>query len=137
MKRLIYSVLFVSLFSTSLYAGQGNGGRQGKGLRHVIEQLNLNDEQKDQLKQIRQTSKGQRKILRQAVRAAHEGLDQALETNQSESEIRAAFDALEEKKSAISRFRFEHMMKIRSILTPDQRAEFQRLRPKGKRRRHG
>ena len=135
MKRLFYSLLFVSLCTTSMNALAK--GQHGKGLRHVMEQLDLNDEQKEQLKQVRQSSKGQRKVLKEAVRSAHENLDQALETNKSKSEIRDAFNTLEEKKSAISRFRFDHMMKIRSILTPEQRSEFQRLRPKGKRPRHG
>ena len=131
MKPTILTVLFVTLIPIHLEAGPGGGK---KGIRHVMEQLDLSDQQKEQIKEIRKGAKEQRKILRQAVRNAHQVLDQALESNNDDGTIRSAFSELETKKGAISRFRFEHMMKIRSILTPDQRSEFQRLRPKGKRR---
>lgn len=122
------------------WRGHGRGKRDGQGMRGVraggFRQLNLTEDQKAKMKQIRETFaqsnkplREQRRAKRQELRQASEGgtFNEALAT-QKLTEI-AALDA----KLMSERFKLHQEML--SVLTPEQKTQLEQAKAQRKARR--
>ncbi len=96
----------------------------------MMEQLDLSDQQKQQLTDIRQ--KYQQKIdpKQQQVKTSRQELNQMLASNASDRSIRSKHQEIMQLHEEISNLRLESMLEVRGILTLDQRREFAQLMEK-------
>jgi protein CpxP len=119
-----FALITALLLTTALAHARGGNKQQ---------ELGLNDEQVKQMRTLKEKNHGVGKELQQKAKAAKDDLRQALgNPNASNEELQAKFDTAEQAKSAAHRQRFGHMLQVRAILTPDQRAKFQTLRKQWK-----
>lgn len=103
--------------------GQEPGYGLGRGGDRWISKLNLTPEQQRQIEQIRQSSQGEFERLREQTRQAHEQMRQLMSSNASDSQLRNQHRQLQELNQLRGNLRFEQMLKIRAVLTEEQRRE--------------
>ncbi|NCN42414.1 Spy/CpxP family protein refolding chaperone [bacterium] len=98
---------------------RGQGGGLMKG-------LNLSEEQRASIKELRQKNRSQMQSLMESHRSARKKLLEAQSNSDtSESELQRLFDAASSKRLALEEARFSNMLDIRKILTPEQRIKMQ------------
>lgn len=105
---------------------QGMGGNPemgpGEGDRWLAD-LNLSDAQRQQIKSIREQYQPQMETNRTAVQAAREDLRQLMGSTASDSELRQKHNQLQNLMQQGGTLRFESMLAIRNVLTPEQREQ--------------
>jgi len=104
-------------------SGQRTRGKRGD----MLQQLNLTDAQKKQMSAIRQKYKGQMQTLRGDMRSAQDKLAQLMAGSGSDSAIRAQHQKVEGLRDKLSALRFESMLEMRKVMTPEQRTQFQQM----------
>ncbi|MBC7530902.1 MAG: Spy/CpxP family protein refolding chaperone [Oligoflexus sp.] len=98
----------------------------------VFEKLNLSAEQKAQLKVLREGMQRQVETNKVAVAEARAKLDSVLDGESSDEAIRTAHADLMKHRNELETQQLEHMLKVRALLTPEQRKTFSSSRPRGK-----
>lgn len=109
--------------------GMGPGSRPGRGdnPEQMFEQLNLTPAQLSQIRAIREASRATMQPLREQMRAGHQELRTLMASDASTDEIRQRHSALMTLDQQLRTQRFEVMLQIRDVLTPEQRAELAQL----------
>lgn len=140
---LTQSVLHTSAIAQSTPAtgdtsepARGDRGKRGWGEKWQ-EQLNLNADQKAQIKQIRDQAKSDSQSLRQQMRAAFEKQQSLMAGNASDDQIRQQHREVQALRQQAAERRFDTMLKIRQVLTPEQRTKAAQLMKEHRGRRHG
>jgi len=118
--------LTLSATSISISLAKDFGG----GMKGVFKELNLSPEQKEKLKKLREESKDSRKDERDKMKAEKEAFRNKMGGDASDDDLRKDFAKLQEKRNEMAKSRFDHMLKVRSILTPEQRKKFAELADK-------
>lgn len=91
-------------------------------------ELNLTAEQLQQLEGVsKKMSKEIIKQKRKAMEEAQAALNSALKSEASDEQIRAQFDELQKRQEDFSRTRFEKILKVRSVLTAEQKNKFKTI----------
>lgn len=98
----------------------------------VFEKLNLSADQKAQLKVLREEMQRNVETNKVAVAEARAKLDSVLDGESSDEAIRAAHAELMKQRNELETQQLEHMLKVRALLTPEQRKTFSSSRPRGK-----
>jgi len=93
-----------------------------------LEELNLSPEQQEQLKQIREKNKEGIKKQKQAMKAERRKLQEAFQSDASDATIKAQFNKVQDQRRAFGEARFDQVLEIRKILTPEQRKKFRAMR---------
>jgi len=93
----------------------------------LMQALNLTQEQQQSLQRIRQQSKPQMDQRKQALRQAHQELRQMMQGTASTDEIRAKHQQVQQLRQQMENLRFENMLAMREVLTPEQRTKFAEL----------
>jgi periplasmic protein CpxP/Spy len=75
--------------------------------------------------------------LRQQARTAREKLSTLMTGNASDGELRQQHEQMQRLMQQLSARRFDTMLKVRSILTPEQRAKSAEMKKQHQGRRHG
>lgn len=115
------------LVGGSAFAEYGSGGKPGPDREHHkkwVEELNLTEAQKQQLHEIRESYRDKMSADRQAMRDAKTKLREALQSDASEADLRNQYMTIQALKKDLSTTRFEKILAIRQILTPEQRKKF-------------
>ena len=97
-----------------------------KGLMKKIKELDLSEEQKEKLKAIKErkkASRAEKKANRQKIKAMKEQLQAEFKGTKSSSELRALHKEIKTLHTRLQEERFNTILEIREILTPDQRAQ--------------
>jgi periplasmic protein CpxP/Spy len=115
---------------------RGDRGKRGWGEKWQ-EQLNLSADQKAQIKQIRDQAKSDSQSLRQQMRTAFEKQQSLMAGNASDDQIRQQHREVQALRQQAADRRFDTMLKIRQILTPEQRAKAAQMRKEHRGRHHG
>ena len=89
-----------------------------------IQELNLTPEQTQQIQAIKNQYKDQISQRRQAVRQSQQELVDLMAGTASQTQIRQKYRQLETLKQQVSDLRFDSMLSMREVLTPQQRREF-------------
>lgn len=111
-------------------------GHQGHGMRGMYRQLNLTDAQQDQIFKIRHEQTPAFREQMKKVRAAREELHKLASADRlDEAAVRRAADAQAKAMSDLAVMHAQTHNRVRSVLTPEQRAQFDKLREQ--RRGHG
>lgn len=98
----------------------------------VFEKLNLTPEQKSQMKTLREEMQRNVEKNKVAVAEAKAKFDSVLDGESSDEVIRSAHTELVKQRNELETQQLEHMLKVRALLTPEQRKTFSSLRPRGK-----
>lgn len=125
MRKLIIITLLSSLIVGQAYAfGGGKGGGKKGGFGKILKQLDLTEEQEAKLKTLRKAKKEDRGKNKGEMKELHEKMKAAFINGKNDSEVQALHTQIKAMKMEKMDKRFQHMMDIRSVLTPDQRKKF-------------
>jgi len=107
---------------------EGAEGRECRG-RHkdFLKNLNLNKEQKANVKAIREANKAIVFSKREVVRSARDSLREAMQGDATDEQLRVLFGRVQDAKNDLKKTRLEVMLSIRQVLTPEQRKQFKGL----------
>ncbi len=114
-------VMFATLMGSNAFA---------KHHRGMMKELNLSEEQRKQMKEIRSANRDQMKSLRTQKKELHEKMQNLLKTNGSDSDLKSLHEKLSQTKAQMGKLRFEQMLAIRKILNEDQRKKFHEMKEK-------
>lgn len=106
-------------------------GRGGKG-GQLFEQLNLTDEQKAEIQQIRQEARQNWEGKREEMRTARQKMRDLYASDASADQLRAQREENLSLRQEFGEQRFETKLKVREVLTLEQRQQLVEL--KGQRR---
>lgn len=123
------SIMTLIMIFSSLAYGRSQTAPRAVGMMKILQQLDLTDEQKAKVKELRtkKKDKGQGKANVEEVRKLREELKEKYASDASDSEVRKIHDKIDSLRSSKSDVRFERMMELRSILTVEQRKKLQEL----------
>lgn len=105
--------------------GQGRRRRRRGG--DIMEALNLTEAQKDQLQTIRSEYQPRISEQKETLSDAYETLRDMMTDDASSSEVRRQHQQVQALRQEMSDLRFESMLEMREVLTPEQREEFAEL----------
>ncbi|MEK7354979.1 MAG: Spy/CpxP family protein refolding chaperone, partial [Bdellovibrionota bacterium] len=124
--RTFVRTLSVGFFALTLGVSVGHakgGEHRGGGFRKMTDELNLTVEQKEKAKKIHSEGREGMKAKRDAMKAIHDDLEKAIKGAASDDEVRSKFAALLKAQDEFSKARFEKVIALRAILTPEQRTK--------------
>ncbi len=101
----------------------GQRGPRGAQGDRFIEELNLTDEQVSQLQAIKDANRDAMQDLGDRIATAHDTLRDMMAGDATEAELRAQHEIVQDLHQEAGDQKFETMLAIRAILTPEQRAE--------------
>jgi Spy/CpxP family protein refolding chaperone len=127
---LITILLGLSVISQPLMAKPGKGH-----FKKMMKKLELTAEQKEKMKVLRKNNPDM-KAKRAEMREVRKKFKEALSSDASKGELTKLHNELQSKKTEIAKIRFEKMLSIREILTPEQRKIFQEMRQKRGKKKH-
>lgn len=102
------------------------GGR-GRGMERIMQQLNLTPEQSEQIKAIKEQSKTQTQALMQQMQTSREEMRSLLASDSSPEQLREQHQTVQNLHQELSTNRFETMLEMREVLTPEQRTQMVEL----------
>jgi Spy/CpxP family protein refolding chaperone len=101
----------------------------GAFIEENAEALGLDDETLGAIRKIVENSKGRGEQLHSELRELHKGMKALLaQDTPDESAVMKQVDAIGAAEVEMHKYRLDTMLKIRSLLTPEQREEMTRLR---------
>lgn len=111
--------------------------RPGGAVGDPIRQLNLTPEQREQIRSIRQETTSERAAINQRVREANRALETALDSdNPDETAVEQKMRDLAAAQADAMRMRISTEVKIRRVLTVEQRTTLRSLRQQARERQH-
>lgn len=134
MKKLIIRSLpllligFMALGTALADTGKDSTGKGGHERGQWLQELNLSPEQQQQLEAIKEKYHEEMKKQKKAMKAARQSLQEALKGDASDESLRAQFNKLQAQRAEFAKLRFEKILAIRAILTPEQRKKFEGMR---------
>ena len=112
------------------------GGHSGP-LEQITEELDLDAETREAVQGIIDETHKEAEALHSEVREAKEKLHKLLAQDEpDEAAVMAHVESLGELETQAHKFRIGTILRIRSLLTPEQRSELTQMREEGKRRVH-
>jgi protein CpxP len=137
MKKIITAVAVAAL-GVTLAVAAPHGGKEGHGRgRHgghhgefgerMAEKLNLSDAQKQQIKDIRQSSKEQNKAFFESFHATMKQFHEAKKADDT-AKVESLRGTMEAQRTQMQAIRKAERDRILAILTPDQRAKFEAMK---------
>ncbi|OFZ28292.1 MAG: hypothetical protein A2622_04105 [Bdellovibrionales bacterium RIFCSPHIGHO2_01_FULL_40_29] len=100
---------------------QRPGFGEGKFIEHMTKKMDLTPEQQEKIKALPGDDSDAMKAKRESMRAAQEDLEQAMKGAASDDEVRVKFANLEKLQAEFAKARFDKILAIRAILTPEQK----------------
>lgn len=122
---------------SQFFAQRRGGDRQGaeREAEKLMEQLNLSDTQVQQLNAVRSKYHPQIQQLRQQMKTTGQAFRQMMDGTASASALRTKHQDMMNLRQTMANLRFESMLEMREILTPEQRKEFVQLMQQNRRNR--
>jgi periplasmic protein CpxP/Spy len=127
MKKTIAAVAVFALGASLAIAGEnwkgGHEGHRGGFSEKMATKLNLSDAQKAQIKDMEKTFRDQNKAFFESAKATREQFKAAKQANDT-AKMDSLRPTMDSQKAQMKQLRDAQREKIRTILTPDQRAQF-------------
>lgn len=113
-------------FSANYHSVIAQNKRFNRGERReqLMENLNLSNEQTQKIENIRSKYQPQMENLEEQIVAERETLSDMLKRNDSESRLRSQHQKITSLNQKMQNLRFESMLEMRAVLTPQQRQEW-------------
>lgn len=93
----------------------------GEGIKKLTEKLDLTDEQSTQIEAIHEKYSQQNQQSRQELQQAREKMRSLLTSNATPNQLRQQHQEMQDLRQQLGNSRFESMLEVREILTPEQR----------------
>ena len=122
MKTITYILSVFILFS--FQNSQAMGYKKGKGKDKMFKALNLTKEQKAKKEALFKEYEEKMKPLFAKEVAVQDKLKKAFENEATDAELTKLHDEFHGMRLEFSKIKFERKMKIRAMLTPEQRKTF-------------
>ncbi|WP_052456690.1 Spy/CpxP family protein refolding chaperone [Leptolyngbya iicbica] len=108
--------------------GMGEGPGSGEGPRgdrteRLIETLDLSEDQVTQIRAIREGDREEMQALHANLRNEREAMHTLMSGTASDEELRAQHEEIQTLHREVADLRFENMLAVRNVLTPEQRTE--------------
>ncbi len=113
------------LAHNNFHQGKRRGGYGG--MKKVLEQLNLTPEQSQQIEAIHERFHSDNETLYQEMRTNHQEMRSLLASDASEEQLRQQHQNIQGLRQQLGNNRFETMLQVREILTPEQRTQMAEL----------
>jgi protein CpxP len=141
LKKTLTAVAAMALTATLAFAAPPEGRHGGKHGRHgfggkLAEKLNLTDAQKEQIKSIRKASFEQNKAFFENARQMRQDLRAAKEANDT-ARLEALKSTMQSQREQMKQIRDAEKQQILSVLTTEQRVQFEAMQAEHKGRRGG
>lgn len=132
----VLAVLMLSLGSAVAFSNQNSllpqaiaqnteeQRRPNRDKEQLIQNLNLTPEQTQQIQTIQNQYQNQISQRKQVVRQARQELLELMAGTASESQVRQKYRQVETLKQQVSEVRFDSILAMREVLTPEQRRQF-------------
>lgn len=114
----------------------GKRGHRGHKIDKLIQKLDLTPEQSTQVNTIQEESKQTAETLKQQMRSQHEKMKSLLVSEANEAEIRTQYQETQKLHQQLSNNRFETILKLREVLSTEQKAKLTELMEKHRGRKH-
>ena len=106
----------------------GKRGGKGEKLNKLMQKLDLSPEQSEQVEAIQEESRTIAEDLEQQMRSQREEMKSLMISDASADEIRTQHQEAQSLHQELGNNRFETMLRIREVLTSEQRAEIAELK---------
>lgn len=105
------------------------GKRMGRGdrMEKFLQQLELTPEQSQQIETIQEQSRTENETLWQEMQTNHEQMQSLLSSDASPEQLRQQHQQVQALRQQLGDNRFETMLEVREILTPEQRTQMAEL----------
>ena len=118
--------LFTAIMALSVGQVNASNGPKKEGFhQRGLEAMSLNDTQKKQIEEIYSKKKETILKLKNSMSEKSDALDKSLKSETTDNELKQKFKDLVKVQDEFANARFEVMLSIRGILTPDQRSKLQ------------
>lgn len=107
---------------------RGRKGHWGQRGSEMFKELNLTTDQQAKIKAIREQEKSASTEQRKQMKAAFEQMRSLSAGNATEAQLRAQHQQVRQLRQQAEERRFEIMLKIRAVLTPEQRTKMSELK---------
>jgi len=141
-KTVLFGTMMLAIVSASFIAHAGEQGKEckygmagemhGKPGQHMARALSLTDEQQQTLKDQRQAGAEARKQLREQIRVAEQGLEDAVNSGASDKKLRKLANHLGKLKATAALERAKSHKAFLGVLTPDQKQKYEQLKTEHK-----
>lgn len=121
------SLLLLTTTSLASLAQEAPATRRSDRPERIFSQLNLNDEQIQQLRQIHERRRSSTRSLRDDLHQAEESLRALMVQTSTRTEIETQFERVQDLRQQVARSHFQIMLDMRDVLTPAQRQQFGQL----------
>ncbi|MDT9176902.1 MAG: Spy/CpxP family protein refolding chaperone [Limnospira sp. PMC 1291.21] len=111
------TALIVPITTTAAFAGPRKG--------QCFDSLNLTPQQQEMMQAIRDRAATSSERQRQELQASREQMRSLQQSNASPEQLRQQRQRIQELSRALSDQRFETMLEMREVLTPEQRSQLQ------------
>lgn len=112
--------------------GQGRGGDRGGRGGGMLRNLNLSAEQTQKLNQVREQFRTRMQQQQEAIRNARQEMGKLMAGSATADQLRQQHNRLQAEMQKMGDLRFESMLAMREILTPEQRQQLaQRMQERG------
>lgn len=130
MKKTYLIILSLILFySLNAYSHGGFGSPKWWKDAEVVKELNLTKDQADSIEQIFNSSRGQIADLNSQLKQKQSEFRSKIEDpNSSRDEVLELNDQVVSLKTKLKRLRLDMLLKIREVLTPEQRQNLKKIR---------
>lgn len=124
MRSLLALALCVCFSSTPEAIAKGDRLGKGLGLKKVLGELNLSEEQKKKIKNLKKTYKDNGKDLKKQVKAARNALAEGWKSQADDKKMKDLHEAFHKATAKKINHRFESMLAVRNLLTKEQKILF-------------
>lgn len=110
---------------------------RGDRAERLIEELDLTESQVQQIQTIRQENRDDMQALQTNLWSERETMRNLMASTASEAELRTQHETVQSLRREAADQRFENMLAIRAVLTPEQRIELNQLMQQRQEERRG
>ena len=120
---------------TQLAHGRRRGGYGG--VKKLLEQIDLTPEQSQKIDAIHEQFHSDNETLFQEMRTNYQEMRSLLASDASDEQLRQQHQKMQDLRQELGNNRFETMLQVREILTPQQRTQMAELMEQHRGRRRG
>lgn len=126
---LMSAIVLVAPLSQSLAQQPQAEGQQSAPVGDPIRELNLNPEQRERIRAVREEMRGERAAINQRLRETSRALEEVLDSdNPDDAVVERRLRDVAEAQAASMRMRVLTELRVRRVLTPEQLSTLRTLR---------
>lgn len=115
--------------------GNKHGDKRGMSIDRLVEQLDLTSEQSEQIKAIEEQAETQNQALFEQLQTNRQEMQSLIASDADPEQLRATHQNGQNLRQELDTNRFETLLEIREVLTPEQRTQMAQMQEQRKDRR--